>query len=211
MSHKAVAAVWAGLQRRPDIDHILRELIGQYSLDLSLHRGDHHRLRDISYNHIVALKTIFDLQRTYLQSSHLSHESRSSLLHHDLLFAAIVHLLDLKAETHRFPDHHSYCSLLAQVLLSGLRALLLRKRSLTSKDFDTLTNRFDEVWAGERLEDVTLFVVQSLCRRIIQEFFKDTPSSKYASPACGIVHLPDFFHKLVRHQLSSSFSCLSNR
>lgn len=201
MSHKNVAAVWKDLQRRPDIDHILLELIGRYSLDVALCRTDYHRLRSISYQHAVALKVVFDLQRTYLQSSRPSFESKSALLHHDLLFSAIIHLLDLKAETFRgtskTPDYYPYCSFLAQVLLSGLRALLLRRRSLSAKEYDTLTNRFDQVWRDERLENADLFVVQSLCRRIIQELFKGAQDSKYALPACGTVDLPDFFHKLV--------------
>lgn len=202
MSHKHVATTWNGLQGRSDIDHILLELIGRYSLDISLYRNDFHRVRNISFQHAVALKAVFDLQRTYVQSSNPSFESKSALLHHDILLAAIIHLLDVKAQTSHpateVPNYYAYCSFLAQVLLSGLRALLLRRRSLSLEEHNALTNRFDQVWTGERLENAEFFVVQSLCRRIIQELHKDAQDSKYALPACGVVELPDFFFKLVR-------------
>lgn len=202
MSHQHLAGVWSALQLRPDIDHILRELIGRHALDASLCSTDGHRLRNVSFQYLVSLKAIFDLQRTYLQSSNPTFESRSALLQHDLLFRAIMHLLEVKVGSFSYqrdlPDHGKYCSFVAQVLLSGLRALLLQKHSLSSEDHKKLINRFDEVWKDEHLESVDHFVIKWLCRQIIQELPNDLENSIYAKPACGFVNFPDFFDKLVR-------------
>lgn len=202
MSHQQLAAVWSVLQLRPDIDHILRELIGRYSLEVSLCGTDSHQLRTVSFHHLVSLKAIFDLQRTYLQSPNPTFESRSALLQYDLLYLAIMHLLGVKAESlsyrNSLPDHGKYCSFLAQVLLSGLRALLLQRQTLSSEKREILIDRFDEVWRDEHLESVDHFVIKWFCRQIIQELSKELEDSPYAKPACGIVSLPDFFDKLVR-------------
>lgn len=202
MSHQHLAAVWSALQLRPDIDHILRELIGRHALDVTLCGTDGQRLRTVSFQYVVSLKAIFDLQRTYLQSSNPKFESRSALLQHDLLFLAIMHLLGIKAESfsHRrdLPDHRKYCSFLAQVLLSGLRILLLRRQCLSPEEHRMLLNRFDEVWKDEQLDSVDHFIIKWLCRQIIQELPNDLVDSMYAQPACGMVELPDFFDKLVR-------------
>lgn len=202
MSHQHSASVWSVLQLRTDIDQILRELIGRHSLDVSLCGTDGHRFRAVSFRYLVSLKAIFDLQRTYLQSSNPTFESRSALLQHDLLFLAIMHLLGVKADSFSsqrgLPDHGKYCSFLAQVLLSGLRALLLRRQCLSSEEHEMLINRFDEVWKDEQLESVDHFIIKWLCRQIIQELSKDLQDSMYAQPACGIVNFPDFCDKLVR-------------
>ena len=177
MSHQHWAAVWSSLQLRPDIDHILRELIGRHALDASLCGTDAQRLRTVSFQYVVSLKAIFDLQRTYLQSSNPKFESRSALLQHDLLFLAIMHLLGVKAESFSYrrdlPDHRKYCSFLAQVLLSGLRTLLLQRQCLSPDEHRMLLNRFDEVWKDEQLDSVDHFVIKWLCRQIIQELPKD--------------------------------------
>lgn len=201
MSHQHIAGVWSVLQLRPDIDHILRELVGRHALDASLCGPDGHRLRTLSFQYIVSLKAIFDLQRTYLQSSNPTFESKSALLQHDLLFLAIMHLLGVKAESFSYrgglPDHGKYCSFVAQALLSGLRALLLQRQSLSSEEYKMLIDRFDEVWKDEPLESVDHFVIKWLCRQIIQELHKNLDDSVYAKPACGFVNLPDFCDKLV--------------
>lgn len=202
MSHQHLASVWSVLQLRSDIDHILRELIGRHALDASLCATDAHRLRTVSFQYIVSLKAIFDLQRTYLQSSNPTFESRSAVLQHDLLFLAIMHLLGVKSESFSYRkvlhDHGKYCSFLAQTLLSGLRALLLQRQSLSSEEHKMLIDRFDEVWKDEQLESVDHFIIKWLCRQMIQELANDLEDSTYAQPACGTVNLPDFFEKLVR-------------
>lgn len=213
MSHQHLAAVWSALQLRPDIDHILRELIGRHTLDVSLCGTDGQRLRTVSFQYVVSIKAIFDLQRTYLQSSNPKFESRSALLQHDLLFLAIMHLLGVKAESFSYrrdlPDHRKYCSFLAQVLLSGLRTLLLQRQCLSPEEHRMLLDRFDEVWKDEQLDSVDHFVIKWLCRQIIQELPKDLADSMYAQPACGMVELPDFFDKLVRfsNQRSAHLHC----
>lgn len=204
MSHQQCAAVWSVLQSRSDIDHILRELVGRYAFEVAIYRNDSLRVRNTSFLYVVSLKAIFDLQRTYLQSSDPSFESKTYLVQHDLLFQAVIHLLEVKTESfgpHKeLVDHKPYCGFLAQTLLSGLRALLLHKRSLMAEEHEMLTRRFNEVWREEQLDDVHHFVVQMLCRQIILELGMPAQDSKYTQPACGLVNLPDFAHKLVRLQ-----------
>lgn len=195
MSHQDVAAIWSTLQGRLDIDNIVQELIGRYYLKASQHRTDRALLRACAFDHIVALRTIFDLQRTYLQSSELSFESRSSLLHPSILFSTISHLLEVKASAistlDGFTDHDAYCSFIGQTFLSGLRALLLQKRDTPSTEHEAFVLRFDEVWGCETLRDVDHFVINLLCRRILAELSSPDNETQYSKPACGTVKLRD--------------------
>lgn len=198
MSHKDIAAVWSTLHCRADIDNILQELIGRYVLDASLDRALY---RATAFSHIVALRTIFDLQRTYLQSPDLSFESRTSLLNPDILFSAIKHLLQVKVSAFcahdGLPDHDAYCSFVSQALVSGIRALHLQNRRLSLSEYEAIIHKFELAWSIETLRGVDHFSVNLFCRRMLAELSNNEQTNRLSSPACGIVQLQDFFHGLV--------------
>jgi hypothetical protein len=193
--------VWSTLHSRADIDNILQELIGRYFLDVSEHLSDRALFRATAFSHVVRLRTIFDLQRTYLQSPDLSFESRTSLLDPDNLFSAIKHLLDVKVQAFcahdALPDHDAYCSFIGQALVSGIRALHLRNRRLSSSEYETVILRFKQAWSTETLRGVDHFSTNLFCHRILAELSKDELNYQLASPACGVVRLQDFYHGLV--------------
>jgi hypothetical protein len=64
MSHQSLAAIWIQLEARTDIDNILRDLIGQNSLESSVLDVNSDKLLNSSTRLIVFAKAIFDLQRT---------------------------------------------------------------------------------------------------------------------------------------------------
>jgi hypothetical protein len=204
MSHQDLAAIWSTLQGRLDIEHIVLELIGHYYLDVLRYRSDRGRLRSSAFQHIVALRAIFDLQRTYLQSSELSFQSKASLLPPEILFSTIVHLLEVKASAFctddALADHAEYLSFIGQTLLSGLRALLLQTKSIPRNEFEQFLQRFEEVWACETLCDADHFSIQLFCRRILVELSDESESKVYSIPACGMAHLQDFYGGLVSSQ-----------
>jgi hypothetical protein len=69
MSHRMVAAIWERLQARVDTSNILQEIIGQHTLEL-LHHSDYSApVITSALQPIIWIKTIFDLQRAYLQSN----------------------------------------------------------------------------------------------------------------------------------------------
>jgi hypothetical protein len=202
MSHHDLAAVWSALNCRPDIDNILQELIGRYVLEASKHASERSLLREIAFGHVVALRTIFDLQRTYLQSSDLSFETKSSILTPDILFSAITHLLVVKVSAFcaqdSLPDHDVYCRFIGQALVSGIRALHLQNRRLSPSEYETIMLRFTEAWNGETLHGVDQFSINFFCRRMLAELSTELENPRLSRPACGIVHLQDFHHGLVR-------------
>jgi hypothetical protein len=202
MSHHDLAAVWSALNCRPDIDNILQELIGRYVLEASKHASEGSLLREIAFGHVVALRTIFDLQRTYLQSPNLSFETKSLILTPDILFSAITHLLDVKisvfCDHDGFPDYDVYCSFIGQALVSGIRALHIQNRRLSSPEYTTIMLRFNEAWNGETLRDVDQFSINLFCRRMLAELSAELENPRLSRPACGIARLQDFHHGLVR-------------
>src|SRR3954462_13380616 len=123
MSHEDIASIWFLLYGRQDIDHILRELIGRHALDVSRGRSDSSHARQAAVSHVQGLKAIFDLQRTYLQSSVPSVRYMSFLLPYELLFSIVLYLLDAIAaefsSSTRLHVGDTLNSLMAQTLLSG--------------------------------------------------------------------------------------------
>ncbi|KAH8687916.1 hypothetical protein BGZ60DRAFT_19211 [Tricladium varicosporioides] len=200
MSHQDVAAIWSTLQGRSDIDNILQECIGYYSLKASRFSWNRKQLRANAFTYFVSIRVIFDLQRTYLQSPELSQESKASLVQADLLVSTIFHLLEVQFLTFlaadALQDHEAYLSFAAKTLLSGLRTAHLRGIQLSAEQHEILIARFDEVWNREMLRETDHFIVNFLCRRTISELGRSTASSIYSKPACGVISLPDFYHGL---------------
>jgi hypothetical protein len=208
MSHEDIASTWLVLHGRQDIDHILRELIGRHVLDVSLGRSDSSHLHQAIVSHVQALKVIFDLQRTYLQSSVPSVECTSSLLPYELLLSVVLYLLDaIAAEFSSSTGLHvgeTLKSLTAQTILSGLRALLLLRDDLPPREHMLLRSRFEEVYKHENTHSSDDLPILPLCRQVIRALGQSGQGSIYSKPACGMASLPDFFHNLVsfvRNQL----------
>lgn len=199
MSHQSFAAVWIQLEARTDIDNILRELIGQNSLESSVLVANSDELLNSSLRLIVIVKVIFDLQRTYSQCSTPSSES-SHLLQPRQLFLAIIYLLRIKSRVFRrsedtSPQYATQRSFLAQALVSGLRALWLRKYSFPEDDIFQLRDTFNEAWNGDELNDLDGFLIRIL-RHIILKGFSD-PRPELSRPACGQVQLRNYSTGLV--------------
>ncbi|CAG8975001.1 hypothetical protein HYALB_00012133 [Hymenoscyphus albidus] len=179
MSHQEFAVIWATLQGRLDINNLVQELVGRYQLEI----GKSGNARE----------------RTYLQSSNSSPETKSCLLDTEILFNVLSHLLDVKSTIFGTNDgalpledaRHSY---IGQTLLSGLRALLLRNKRLSQEDYELFNTKIEETWGGDDLEDVHHFIVYQLCRGILAELNTTSPAFRGSEPACGTVLLPDF-HK----------------
>lgn len=201
MSHEDVAAVWSVLCGRQDVDNVLREVIGSHFLNVSIARRDSSKLREAYVSHIVALRVIFDLQRTYLQSSPRSTESTSSVLPPDLLFSAVLHLLDVVVmgciTCSDLSNEGPYNRLTAHAALAGLRTLLLRQKSLTALEYDTLNSRFEEIYERGHWHGTKYTLMLRLCRQAIQKLASSTLEGRYAEPACCTASLPDFFSGLV--------------
>ncbi|CAG8953761.1 hypothetical protein HYFRA_00006652 [Hymenoscyphus fraxineus] len=201
MSHQEFAVIWATLQGRLDINNLVQELVGRYQLEIGKSGNVRERLHKIAFQHVVTLRIIFDLQRTYLQSSKPSPETKSCLLDTEILFNVLSHLLDVKSTIFDTNDgtlppedaRHSY---IGQTLLSGLRALLLRNKRLSQEEYDLFNTKIEETWGGDDLEDVDHFIVNQLCRGILAELNTTSPAFKGSEPACGTVLLPDFHRGL---------------
>jgi hypothetical protein len=201
MSHQSIAGIWAVLHGRRDIDNILREIVGQYSLDISKHREDHEKARTRAFTYIVALRAIFDLQRAYLQSSDTGSRSQTCLAQPHLLLSILSHLLEVKATlfcaSHALLEHDHHCSYIGQTLLSGLRSLMLHPTKLSRKEYNEFTHRFEDVWSSERLCEVDHFTINRLCHRMLAALADESHGHVYSLPACGVVKFPDFYSGLV--------------
>ncbi|KAF2261628.1 hypothetical protein CC78DRAFT_343557 [Lojkania enalia] len=172
LPHRNLAAVWLHLQGRHDIANILREIIGQHSVDLSL-QDEESRNPEESIRTIIWIKTIFDLERCYLSGnatgiSECPPYVLSCLLPSELLFSTILYLVN--AKTRLFPSQTTLLTreftrprhILAQTLLSGLRLLLLRKENIATQEQRRLQISINTAWHNDRLHGVEQFIVSEL-------------------------------------------------
>jgi hypothetical protein len=131
MAHPALVQIWKLLELRSDTTNILREILGDHII-CSTGEKKKHKLYTLAFRLVIRLKVLFDMQRTYLQSSSPTLESRSSRIPPNLLLAAIHQVIRILFEiynpdTETSADHLPPASLIAATALSGLRALMLRK------------------------------------------------------------------------------------
>jgi hypothetical protein len=87
MTHLALTRVWSHLQSRVDTSNILCEVLGEHAL--STVGKPLEIVRDKSFTLVVCIKVIFNLQRTFAQSSNPSPASLSHLVPARVLLAAI--------------------------------------------------------------------------------------------------------------------------
>jgi hypothetical protein len=175
--HRKLALVWQHLQGRHDVAQVVREIIGQHSIQLTL-EDDITKSAEESVRTIIWLKTIFDLQRCYLSgltagAAECPPYVASTLLPGELVFSTILYLISVKSKlfssqttlmTREFtrPRH-----ILAQTILSGLRLLLLRKEHLAADDKRRLQNAINLAWRDDALRGVELFTVGELFAEIL--------------------------------------------
>ena len=202
MSHHSLAAIWAQLEMRTDIYNILCEVIGRNDLECSSPLTDSADSSNSSLHLVVFFKVIFDLQRTYLQALKLSPEC-PYLLRPQQLLLAIVHLLRLKCRIYHRSDDTSdrYVaerSFVVQTLVSGLRAMWLRRYRLKPNEIAQLRSSFREAWDRDALNDLDSFLVHTLCHQMLQQLYEPSdPPSDLSYAACREVTLRDYSTGLV--------------
>ena len=205
--HSSLAEVWQHLQGRHDVANIVREIIGQHSVESTLEE-DVLRNTEVSVRTIIWLKTVFDLQRCYLSGTATGIAEcppyvASSLLPAELLFSTILYLINLKTKifssqttlmTREFtrPRH-----ILAQTILSGLRLLLLRKESLAATDKRRLQNAINSAWRDDRLHGAERFIVSDLFAEILNSLSEVSGQDPYQHERTN-ANLPTYAAGLVR-------------
>jgi hypothetical protein len=200
MSHEDIALVWSVLYGREDVNSILLESIGSHSLDVSVHRGDPERLRKALLQHVLNLKVIYDLQRSYLQSPPRKSKTLLSLLRREVLLSSILHLLDVTAVALSLAGGSPSPvggTVYAQTLVSALRALSLHDGAMTENEHEVLDRRFEETFKNRHLGDLDNFTINSVCQRIIKDLLLGTEPRELSTPTCGVTALPDFFSESV--------------
>ncbi|KAF2118890.1 hypothetical protein BDV96DRAFT_643057 [Lophiotrema nucula] len=187
--HRHLAEAWQILQGRHDVANILREIIGQHSVDLALQEDDSRNV-DESIRAIIWIKTIFDLQRAYLSGNATGITEcppyvLSCLLPSELLFTSILYLINVK--TRLFPSQTTLMTrefirprhILAQTVLSGLRLLLLRKESISALDRRRLQTAINAAWQNDRLHGVEKFIVSDLFTAILDSVNEPSRENAY--------------------------------
>ena len=200
MSHADVAHIWDVLAGRGDVGHVVLELIGNFYLNTSVARRDRGLLRDAYIAHIASIRIILDLQRTYLQCSQ---QTPSELLPSEVLYSTVLHLLDaIVASTASCPDlsaEFEYNRLTAQTTLSALRMLLLRKQVISTREYDQLNARFEEIFERGHWQGTEFTIIMRLCRQSILTLANAQSNPVLGEPACSAVNFPGFSDGLVSH------------
>jgi hypothetical protein len=185
LQHRHLAQVWITLQGRQDISGILREIVGQHSIDSSL-QDDDSRSAESGIQNVLWIKTIFDLQRCYLSGiangvAECPPYVLSCLLPSELLLSTILYLVNVK--TRLFPSQTTLMTreftrprhILAQTILSGLRLLLLRKENVTVQVKRRLQAAINAAWQHDRIHGVERFIVSELYTQTL-DMINDEPS-----------------------------------
>jgi hypothetical protein len=195
MAHLLLAPIWAHLESRVDTGSIVREIIGQY--ELSIIGQEAQVVLNLSFRVQVWLKVIFDMQRSFLQSSNPSPESKSHLFHPQLLLSTLKFLVALREkicgpQTGAGGATLGFEFFLVRTLLSGLRALLLRRIAFPPSDVADMELKVEH-WRSESTMDIERFIV-GRCAEAISQIRTDRTTETPRSD-CS---LPDYAHGLVR-------------
>lgn len=210
--HRNLAEVWQHLEGRHDLANILREIIGQHSVETTL-QEDVTRSTGESVRTVIWIKTIFDLQRCYFSGNATGVAEcppyvLSCLLPPELLFSSILYLINIK--TRLFSSHTTLMTreftrprhILAQTILSGLRLLLLRKESLATNDKRRLQNAINMAWQDDRLLGVERFIVSDLFAGILDSINDTSRENPYHLEWTN-AKLPTYAAGLVRRVSST--------
>lgn len=194
MSHAAVARVWALLVGREDVENISLELIGTHLLNVATARRDKTRLRTAYVHHIASIRTIFDLQRLYLQCSAYN---TGLLLALDRLYSAVLHLMDTiavaVASCPSLCEDTAFNRLTAQTVLSAIRLLLLRKQTLSATEYDQLNSKLEEIYERGHWQGHAFTTVLRVCRQAMLAAANSESAEAVREPMCSRALLPDIF------------------
>lgn len=223
MSHETLAALWERLERRLDIRNIVSEALGHYQLVQSLPERDQAITADwadATLQQLTLLRIVLHLQRVYLQSPAPSAALASYLLNSRDLFSLLSFLLQLKKKICSFSPSirsHGLLRYLAETVLSGLRALLLRKQKLVEddallrRDIGGFLERLrQEQWPTDMGSPRDIFLIRELISGCITQigFARDLePTALQDRTQQTRVDLPDYHDGLV-WALSSIWSKL---
>jgi len=214
LRHRNLSEVWQHLEGRHDVANIVKEIIGQHSIDSALEE-DVSRNTEESVRTIIWLKAIFDLQRCYLSGiatgvAECPPYVASSLLPAELLFSTILYLINIKTNlfssqttlmTREFtrPRH-----ILAQTILSGLRLLLLRKETVAANDKRRLRNAINAAWRDDRLHGVERFIVSDVFAEILNSLNETSNEDLYQRERTN-ANLPTYAAGLVGFSRAAPF------
>jgi hypothetical protein len=217
MSHRDLADVWLQLEKRTDIGSILREFIGKFAQDKALQASEYPALFEL----ILLFKISFDLQRIYLQSTTPDVESRRYLISPLHLIGFLSYLLHrterfLIQRDHSETDKANIARLVAQTLVSGLRALQLNKEKIftngqriwnvAEKDYVALVTLKDAIhrpWPINQ-DSVGHFLQFDICQQSILDLISPDGHSSSGDLCCNrsCSDLPDFIVGLVSIAIS---------
>lgn len=200
MSHYDVACLWHQLEKRLDTESILQEALGQVLL--MRHRGiPQSRLETQWLSTLILLKTIFDLQRVYLQANQPT-ASTSTILQPETIVAVTECLINFSREQYatKMAEGARYDKVfvfyLRQTVVSGLRAyqLIKEKRRLNDLvDRTQLTERLKaclEKWPIA--EEIDQHLSRYLFEAVSDMTNADRPMSSVLCPEHPTLDLPDF-------------------
>jgi hypothetical protein len=162
-----------------------------------------------AFRPILWIKTIFDLQRTYLQAIGGAQDcSVTGLLTTELVFSSLMYLVHVKSKL--FPAAHSAEQsstvqrlLLVYTLLSGIRLLLLRNDHIPLEKLKQLERSLEAVWQQHKdLPDKEHFIIFELLPEALDT---ESPNENQAGPDYA-AHLrqfgvPPFHEGLVSRQV----------
>lgn len=192
VQHRNLAEIWTTLEGRHDIANILREIIGQHSIDSTL-QGDESGSAASCIQKIIWIKTIFDLQRCYLSGlqggvAECPPYVSSCLLPSELLLSTLLYLVNVK--TRLFPSQTTLMTrefirprhILAQTILSGLRLVLLRKETVAAHDTRRLQSAINAAWQNDRLHGVERFIVLELYAEVLNFVSQESRENDHGNP-----------------------------
>lgn len=229
MTARIVAEAWRELVERKDIDIVIYELIGRYEVSIiPPHKTSYSEERlKRAMQAVSQLKLILDLQRTYLQSLDGREELDSFRINTNLLISILLYLNQLKTliqtrainiatngrRNGDLPDRmfdkisaedRTYRFLIAQTILSGVRALLLQTKPSMHPELKQLSQALLDTWSDVRsTEEIEDFIIHRLCvgslDQVLSEIEDGIVSPLLCSPCCGHhdIKLPRYSTGLV--------------
>jgi hypothetical protein len=197
MSHSLVAIAWDQLGGRHDVASILHEVLGQHASDLALLQLQDDLVGSVEpLMRIVSwIKVVMDLQRAYVpgfDAGHAVSYDASTRISSELIFSTMMYLIQIKSRV--FPTHTmtmrefaKYRYQIAQVLLSGLRVLLLRNDFMPLEKKYNLKRSLDKAWSHPSLPEEERFLVFDLLPAAI-DLLKSTESQDERRPHFDLGH-----------------------
>ncbi|RLL94937.1 hypothetical protein CFD26_104547 [Aspergillus turcosus] len=187
MSHPLVAAVWEQLGRR-DVGNILREIIGEHAAELAVFQmqDDVSRIEPL-IRPVLWINAIFDLQRAYLQGLTNVHDCHPYflpyLLPSEAIFSTLMYLIRVKSDlfpsnTPAPPDFARHRHFIAQVLLGGIRLLLLRGDAIPPDLRFNLERAMRGAWHHPDLSGAESYLIMDLLPRAIDQIGSPELSKK---------------------------------